>query len=219
LKCQSKNITRLFVFTDVSSKNTVMNNLKGIFRHLLTLRLTAFFVATVSLSIVNPTHINKASAQELPSPTPAPFLFYPSPIPFHNTTNLTENEQIIPATDLNMETQPAQEIVEGQPESLAAPEQPTIKPEITKEETIKPLPKTSAAKTPKKIISAPLPYIFKKNANGQLVCSSKNDKPHKSTRGKGIHMDMECCLDPDETPNPHCYYPPTKYGKLLKKFQ
>lgn len=29
-------------------------------------------------------------------------------------------------------------------------------------------------------------------------------------------MDMECCLDPDEIPNPHCTYEAKKYQKYLQ---
>ena len=67
---------------------------------------------------------------------------------------------------------------------------------------------------PKPKITAPMPYIFKV-VNGRRVCSNKNDHPSKSKQHKGKHMDMECCLDPDEYPNPNCYYPPDKYGKYL----
>jgi hypothetical protein len=63
-------------------------------------------------------------------------------------------------------------------------------------------------------ITAPMPlsYIV---VNGRLVCAKKNDHPSKSKQNKGRHLDMECCLDPDEYPNPWCYYPPGKYGKYL----
>lgn len=64
-------------------------------------------------------------------------------------------------------------------------------------------------------ITAPMPVSFKV-VGGRLVCANKNDKPSKSKKGKGKHLDMECCLDPDEYPNPHCYYSPEKYGKYLK---
>lgn len=84
-----------------------------------------------------------------------------------------------------------------------------------KEEVKKVLPKKSAAPARKKI-SAPMPADFKR-VGGRLVCSKSHDKPGKSKKGKGKHMDMECCLDPDEYPNPHCYYPLEKYGKYLGK--
>ncbi|MBU2025981.1 hypothetical protein KJ912_04595, partial [Patescibacteria group bacterium] len=61
---------------------------------------------------------------------------------------------------------------------------------------LKPKPKTP---------SAPMPVSAKKS-NGKLICAKKNDKPRKSKQNKGKHMDMECCLDPDEYPNPHCTY-------------
>ncbi|MBU2025722.1 hypothetical protein KJ912_03205 [Patescibacteria group bacterium] len=48
--------------------------------------------------------------------------------------------------------------------------------------------------------------VSAKMVNGKLVCAKKNDKPRKSKQNKGIHMDMECCLDPDEIPNPWCTY-------------
>lgn len=64
-------------------------------------------------------------------------------------------------------------------------------------------------------ITAPKPASYKV-VNGRMVCAKKNDKPGKSDRNKKKHLDMECCLDPDEYPNPHCYYDPAKYGKYLK---
>jgi len=64
-------------------------------------------------------------------------------------------------------------------------------------------------------ITAPLPASFK-ISGGKRVCAKKNDHPSKSDQNKGKHMDMECCLDPDEYPNPNCYYSPDKYGKYLQ---
>ncbi|MFZ2154112.1 MAG: hypothetical protein WAV16_02665 [Candidatus Moraniibacteriota bacterium] len=64
-------------------------------------------------------------------------------------------------------------------------------------------------------ITAPKPASHKV-VGGRLVCEKDKDKPGKSDKGKGKHLDMECCLDPDEYPNPHCYYDPAKYGKYLK---
>ncbi|KKP69232.1 MAG: hypothetical protein UR66_C0001G0114 [Candidatus Moranbacteria bacterium GW2011_GWE1_35_17] len=75
---------------------------------------------------------------------------------------------------------------------------------------VRPRPKPVAPK-----ITAPKPASYKIEG-GRLVCEKKNDKPGKSDKGKGKHMDMECCLDPDEYPNPNCYYDPAKYGKYLK---
>ena len=65
-------------------------------------------------------------------------------------------------------------------------------------------------------INARKPYVFDV-VGGRKVCNKKNDKPSKSKNNKRGHMDMECCLDPDEIPNPHCYYPSSKYGKYLGK--
>jgi hypothetical protein len=48
-----------------------------------------------------------------------------------------------------------------------------------------------------------------KTVNGKKVCKHGHDKPVKSKKNhKGkIHIDEQCCLDPDEIPNPRCYYP------------
>jgi hypothetical protein len=72
-------------------------------------------------------------------------------------------------------------------------------------------PKTRSA-APK--ISAPMP-VWYDVVNSRLVCAKRNDRPGKSKRGVKKHLDMECCLDPDEYPNPHCYYPSKKYGEYL----
>jgi len=64
-------------------------------------------------------------------------------------------------------------------------------------------------------IRAPKPAWSKKDSLGRAVCAKKNDDPGKSKQNKKKHLDMECCLDPDEYPNPHCYYDPKKYGKYL----
>ena len=37
-------------------------------------------------------------------------------------------------------------------------------------------------------------------------CRHKNDKPRKSKTKKHRHMDEDCCMDPDEWPNPRCQY-------------
>lgn len=58
-----------------------------------------------------------------------------------------------------------------------------------------------------KRITAPKPVAKTKNVGGKRMCAKKNDKPRKSKENhNGKHMDMECCLDPDETPNPWCTY-------------
>jgi hypothetical protein len=73
---------------------------------------------------------------------------------------------------------------------------------------------TAVARKPK--IKAPMPYVYDVE-NGRKVCNKKNDHPSNSDKGshKPGHMDMECCLDPDEIPNPNCYYSQSKYGKYL----
>ncbi len=81
-----------------------------------------------------------------------------------------------------------------------------VSPPVTPKPVIRPAkPKASRA---------PMPYIYEVK-NGKRVCNKKHDKPSMSEKYDKKHMDMECCLDPDEYPNPNCYYPPEKYGKYL----
>lgn len=62
------------------------------------------------------------------------------------------------------------------------------------------------------------PVQYKRDSLGRMVCIHENDKPKISNKNKPVHKDMECCLDPDEFPNPYCHYPREKYGKLLDDF-
>jgi hypothetical protein len=81
-----------------------------------------------------------------------------------------------------------------------------------------PVSKPMTAKTTpsKPRTSAPRP-VSAKVVGGRLVCAKKNDHPGKSQNGnKPGHMDMECCLDPDERPNPWCSYSNPIYQKYLK---
>jgi len=61
------------------------------------------------------------------------------------------------------------------------------------------------AKPAKPRITARRP-VSAKIVNGKFVCAKKNDKPRKSKNNKPGHLDLECCLDPDEKPNPWCTY-------------
>lgn len=77
--------------------------------------------------------------------------------------------------------------------------------------------KPKAKPKPKPVkITIPIPASYKIDNLGRLVCAKKNDKPSKSKKNKRKHLDMECCLDPDEYPNPNCYYSIDKYEKYLK---
>jgi hypothetical protein len=52
---------------------------------------------------------------------------------------------------------------------------------------------------------SPLPVSAKKSG-GRYVCAKKSDSGQKSDQNKRAHIDRQCCLDPDEVPNPHCSY-------------
>lgn len=57
-----------------------------------------------------------------------------------------------------------------------------------------------------------------KIVNGKNMCKDVNDKPRESKKTSKVHVDAECCLDPDEIPNSNCYYSPEKYGSLINKY-
>lgn len=73
-----------------------------------------------------------------------------------------------------------------------------------------------AAQARRLLSAAPKPLAETKTVDGKRVCATKNDKPHKSHKTDEPHMDMECCPDPDEWPNPHCYYTPEQLSWMLK---
>lgn len=53
-------------------------------------------------------------------------------------------------------------------------------------------------------------------AAGKGRCAEANDHPSYSDT-KGKHMDEDCCPDPDEYPDPGCYYTPAGYALMLKR--
>lgn len=57
-----------------------------------------------------------------------------------------------------------------------------------------------------------------KVVNGKNMCRTNNDHPHKSKKKIPVHIDGECCLDPDEIPNSNCYYPQPRYAKMIQKY-
>jgi hypothetical protein len=54
--------------------------------------------------------------------------------------------------------------------------------------------------------------------SGKRICLRQNDHPTRSNINPLGHVDAECCLDRDETPNSLCYYPPATYGDLVRKY-
>jgi hypothetical protein len=68
---------------------------------------------------------------------------------------------------------------------------------------------------PKPKPKAPKPHAADK-VNGKYVCAKSNDKPKWSDKNPEGHLDMECCLDPDETPNPWCSYSTKNLEKVAE---
>lgn len=89
-------------------------------------------------------------------------------------------------------------------------------------------PKSNNEQPPKTIIPptiqpAPIvPKIVKTKpivrVDNRPTCRKKNDHPQRS-KTKGTHMDEDCCIDPDEYPDPKCRYTPAQLaiGKSPKK--
>ena len=61
-------------------------------------------------------------------------------------------------------------------------------------------------------ITGPKPRTAKK-VNGKYVCAGGDDI-HWSLTNKPGHLDLQCCLDPDETPNPWCSYSAENLAKV-----
>jgi hypothetical protein len=60
-----------------------------------------------------------------------------------------------------------------------------------------------------------------KKVNGKYVCGKKHGYVGKSkSNNKGyLHLDLECCLDPDEYPNPWCTYKPGELGVTKLRYK
>ncbi|EKD58345.1 MAG: hypothetical protein ACD_56C00146G0004 [uncultured bacterium] len=110
-------------------------------------------------------------------------------------------------------------------ESIVEPEKESAKEVVS--ENLSPSENSQIAKTvvkkpaPKKPATIGLPGPILSDVrivNGRNVCEHENDKPKKSKKTSKVHIDGECCLDPDEIPNSNCYYPQDKYGKLIQKY-
>lgn len=85
------------------------------------------------------------------------------------------------------------------------------------EEKEKPINRIPSTITKYGLVFSP-PVEYKWDGFGRMVCIHDDDKPKISNKDKPVHKDMECCLDPDEFPNPYCHYPREKYGKVLDDF-
>lgn len=129
-----------------------------------------------------------------------------NPVLFFSVTDGQYLYNILPiaASSINLEADPMVELSDNLPEFFVAVSQ------FENIDIVRPKPVPVKPK-----ITAPKPASYKV-VNGRMVCEKKNDKPSKSDKNKKKHMDMECCLDPDEYPNPNCYYDAAKYGKYLK---
>ncbi len=61
-----------------------------------------------------------------------------------------------------------------------------------------------------------------KKVNGKYVCKKKKDeyvgKSKKNNKGY-YHLDKECCLDPDEYPNPWCTYRPGELSRTNLRYK
>ncbi len=75
-------------------------------------------------------------------------------------------------------------------------------------ETVKFLPKPKPKPTAKKPVSA-------KKVGDKYVCAG-DDATKWSLQNPPGHLDTQCCLDPDETPNPWCSYTQENLDKVAK---
>jgi hypothetical protein len=63
-----------------------------------------------------------------------------------------------------------------------------------------------------RILSGPVPTGKTSGLpDGRRECTTKSLHPQ---RGGKVHVDEDCCADYNETPNPRCYYPPSKMAIL-----
>ena len=120
----------------------------------------------------------------------------------------SDGENILPRTTGNYGSKA---VVRGKPENSGRAIASVLGvADSVKKKLIKP------KKIAPKVINAPPPRAETKKVNGLRVCAKKNDHGRESHKGSQPHMDRECCPDPDEWPNPHCYYTPEQLSRMLK---
>lgn len=81
-----------------------------------------------------------------------------------------------------------------------------LPPKLPFYEKYVPVPKGTSPNSVRLAKAQSPPPVSAKKVNGQWVCANKKDKPGKSDKNRRAHIDRQCCLDPDEVPNPHCTY-------------
>lgn len=81
-----------------------------------------------------------------------------------------------------------------------------LPPKLPFYEKYVPVPKGTSPNSVRLAKAQSPPPVSAKKVNGKWVCANKKDKPGKSDKNRRAHIDRQCCLDPDEVPNPHCTY-------------
>ncbi len=125
----------------------------------------------------------------------------------------TDQLQIPVVFETHNSTQDILEVIATQQQAFAGTESNTAT--LTDKTTVSFVVEKQVSPKRAPLNKADYPNTFRLE-NGRLVCEKKNDKPSfskENNKGKK-HMDMECCLDPDEIANPWCTYSPN-YAKFL----
>lgn len=124
------------------------------------------------------------------------------------------------------ELQPTETAIENSQLADLATDVTTVADQATAE-TPAPIEVNKPPETVKKVIKPavkPKPIGLRATLNnydtekGRKVCTQdeKDEHPGVSSKGNGIHVDEDCCIDPDEIPNLNCYYPPTDNARMNK---
>lgn len=129
---------------------------------------------------------------------------------YHTHLAKQEGQNTLPAVEVPLAEVPTPlpEVVPI-PELKPAPKPVMKKPVLTKPKVVaKPCINDSKLKPNQRCVpklEKYMPNSFKRE-NGKFVCSKKNDHGTMSKKYNKTHVDMQCCLDPDEIPNPWCTY-------------
>lgn len=179
----------------------------------------------------------KPAAAAFPVPPPEPFVFATnSVIPPADTTvqpqvlqieqpadqpqvsctlDVTTEPKTIDCTvevpDEPSNVQPSEAVTEPTPAVVEPPVVAPVTPAVVSKPVVKPVVK------PKSFgIAATLNNYDKQG--GHKVCTQdyKDEHPGVSGKDKGVHVDEDCCIDPDEIPNLNCYYPQTDVSRMVK---
>ena len=194
---ENKQTPEMFDFIDKSARRIIVATLAGV--------AIAVFAAVYIDSKSNKTSVETTSVATEQNATEKP-----QPEVVAEVPTVPESQPIeAPAPTTNQVAEQTAEQPSSDNTTPATVDKLPVAPVVVAKPAVKPL----AVSRPAGIFASLDAY---KTVNGKKMCklSDKEDNPSISSKGKGIHVDEDCCIDLDEIPNLNCYYAPSSSKKI-----